>query len=622
MLTRADVNVYFVPMLTDTQLPPAAGKPDAFPPHEASDKKAILNRVIENGFRMFNPAENMIRSAYQMPVYHTTLPDGAVVHQTRESLYFAVALLDTDNEQNHAIAARIFQKVIGLQDTNPKSRTYGIWPWFLEESLSRMAPPDWNWADFCGAQLLEALLSRRDRLPAGIADAMDRAVVHAARSIECRDVPPSYTNITIMGCFVTLAAAESYGIADLFAYGMKRLRSFFNYTQEQGGSFSEYNSPTYTIVALKELLRIRRYVRDPEAMEMAEALYDLAWEEIASHFHAPSGQWGGPHSRSYDIFLPKSVASLLKEVTDGRFPADDIEPDLLDEHYRMTHSCPARLIACFLELNTPRTLRKSFLRGTPDLIGTTYLTPEFVFSTANHCEFWNQRRPFLAYWGRPDAPVCLRARFLHDGYDFSAAQFFSVQSEGNAIFGVAFATDGGDTHLCLDPLKDGTFRAKDLRLRFEFTGLDPKVHMPSPKHQGDFVNVNAGPIQIELSIPFAEWEDEEVKWESGSDGNSRWMDVVLYSGDSRIFRLADLKKASMAAVVGISTAFAPPAAISVETANGRCQISWKGLQLRFPVLPDTQVGMRETFAEAIEETDVETQDLRVVTEDQLKNLLL
>jgi hypothetical protein len=34
-----------------------------------------------------------------------------------------------------------------------RQNVYGIWPWLAEESLAEMAPPDWNWADFCGMRL-------------------------------------------------------------------------------------------------------------------------------------------------------------------------------------------------------------------------------------------------------------------------------------------------------------------------------------------------------------------------------------------------------------------------------------------------------------------------------------
>ena len=39
--------------------------------------------------------------------------------------------------------SKIIGKVLSLQDTDPSSKTYGIWPWLLEEPLEQMSPPDW-----------------------------------------------------------------------------------------------------------------------------------------------------------------------------------------------------------------------------------------------------------------------------------------------------------------------------------------------------------------------------------------------------------------------------------------------------------------------------------------------
>jgi hypothetical protein len=55
---------------------------------------------------------------------------------------------------------------------------------------------------------------------------------------------PGYTNIALMGTYVTYVAAELYGWPDLKAYAAARLRRFCDYTLEQG-AFTEYNSPTY-----------------------------------------------------------------------------------------------------------------------------------------------------------------------------------------------------------------------------------------------------------------------------------------------------------------------------------------------------------------------------------------
>lgn len=48
---------------------------------------------------------------------------------------------------------------------------------------------------------------------------------------------------------------------------------------------------------------------------LIEELYHLVWEDIALHFHAPSRQWAGPHSRCYSTLLKPATLSLLARAT-------------------------------------------------------------------------------------------------------------------------------------------------------------------------------------------------------------------------------------------------------------------------------------------------------------------
>ena len=83
-------------------------------------KAAFLKAIIEKD-STYDPVEKMIRRPFSSPGYHTTLK-GGYVHPTRDSLQYAVALLDS-NDPNRAVRAQeILRKVILLQDQNPSSR--------------------------------------------------------------------------------------------------------------------------------------------------------------------------------------------------------------------------------------------------------------------------------------------------------------------------------------------------------------------------------------------------------------------------------------------------------------------------------------------------------------------
>ena len=138
----------------------------------------------------------------------------------------------------------------------------------------------------------------QDRLPAELQEKMKNALILAARSVQKRDCEPGYTNIAIMGTYVTYMVSHLFDLPEMKKYANERLYTFYQYTQEQKG-FTEYNSPTYTIVALDELNRMQRHIVEPEAKRMIDELYEMGWEMIARHYHKPSGPVSYTHLDVY-----------------------------------------------------------------------------------------------------------------------------------------------------------------------------------------------------------------------------------------------------------------------------------------------------------------------------------
>jgi len=69
-------------------------------------------------------------------------------------------------------------------------------------------------------------------------------------AVICMDTgKPEYP--AMMSLVVTLVAGEAYGKTDLKEYGAYKANKIYEYTKEQG-SFTEYNSPNYTIVTLNK----------------------------------------------------------------------------------------------------------------------------------------------------------------------------------------------------------------------------------------------------------------------------------------------------------------------------------------------------------------------------------
>ncbi|MHC4626330.1 MAG: hypothetical protein ACYTDV_05050 [Planctomycetota bacterium] len=517
-------------------------------------KDAFLVALSKQDER-YDPDEQMIRRPFSSPGYHTTLK-GGYVHPTRDSLNYAVALLDSGQVDRLKRAEQILRRVISLQDQSPESRTYGIWSWFAEEPLEKMSPPDWNWADFCGTQLLQIAIDHSDRLDADLQSKVRESILHAGRAIKRRNVGPGYTNIAVMGAYVTLVAGEHFDDRELADYGKARLKRFYDHTFAQS-SFSEYNSPTYSIVAITELSRMLRHVKDAESRRLLRELNRFAWSHVARHFHAPSGQWAGPHSRCYATLLRDSTRAFIQRASDGQlsFLPEATALESLNAH-RTGTKCPPDLLGYFTSLGEPRVEVETFAAKSPethDIIGTTYLHTDYTLGSVNIGDLWNQRRPLLAYWKTEDGVVAMRLRCLHDDYDYSSASIFTVQDKGDILGSVVFATDRGDTHISLDRLKDASIRARDLRLRLQFEGTIDNLELPARGRLNQPIKIASGPVNVNLQIARAVFADNPVSVETTRDA----IDVVLYEGPRKNVNFAELKEAAVVFALTVSTGQEP-----------------------------------------------------------------
>jgi hypothetical protein len=535
-------------------------------------RQAFL-QALETQDQNYDAGEQMLRTPYSSPGYHTTLT-GGFVHGTRNTLDYAVALLDSGDADRLARAEQVLRRVIALQDQDPNSRTYGIWSWFLEEPLDKMSPPDWNWADFCGTQLLQVAIDHADRLPADLRQGVKGSILHAARSIQRRNVGPGYTNIALMGTYVTLVAGERFNVPELADYGRQRLRRFYDYTREKG-SFTEYNSPTYTLVAIEEISRMMQHVRDTESQKLLKELNGLAWRHVARRFHPATKQWAGPHSRCYATLLRPSALAAIQRASAGKieFLPEAEAWESLDTH-RVKLDCPPDLFYYFTTLTGPRMEVEAFERNASpehDIIGTTYLHPDFTLASINIGDLWNQRRPLVAYWTTPSGPAAMRLRCLHDDYDYSSASLFTVQDKADILGAVLFATDRGDTHISIDKIQNATITAKDLRLRLQFEGAVSGLAIPERLRLGEPVRFTCGSVGGTFYVHAAQFTGLRPTIESGRQRDEAWIDIVLYQGPDRPFNFSRTAEAaivfslSMAPSTGSLPTTAPSAHMSVAT---------------------------------------------------------
>ncbi|MCX5674727.1 MAG: hypothetical protein NTX87_06940 [Planctomycetota bacterium] len=542
----------------------------------------------------YSAEAQLLGGPFHGPGYHSRVQDGTYVHDILNSLNYAVALLMSGDAAHVSRAADVLRKALSLQDADPTSPTYGLWPWLLEEPLAGMALPDPNWADFCGARLAQILKDHAGKLPADLADPVRAGLGHAAWSIFRRNVDPAYTNVAIAGAGVTLAAGELLGAPRLLDYGRRRLRNLVRHTKFHGG-FNEYNSPTYTLVALHECERMLSLLGDAQARSDADWLRCVAWLTIAEHYHPGTCQWAGPHSRAYGLRLAPGAAEYLANQTGTEIalhPPGGGERRSAPPQYPALE-CPTPLKARFRKLPKDELeVRRRFIRRDSDATstwGTTWFAGDACLGSASRDNLWTQRHVLIGYWRAPEDPaVVLRLRFLHDGRDFASAFVRSVQAGPRVLSVFNLATDLGDFHHYLDRPADGVFTAEDFRVRYELSGAGV---MAQALGAGRFVLAAGGRRAVVHTMP-GRFGPYEVRWTFGKEGDCAFVDGVCYHESRLPFDLARLGKIILAAGVELltpldSVAEAPPA-LEEHTEDSICVV-WGlpagGLMVTAPTHP-------------------------------------
>lgn len=529
----------------------------------------------------FDPAWNLLTGTNQGPGYHTRLPQGAPVHPIRDSIYHAVDLFAAGGQDERALA--LLEGVLAHQDHDPYAATFGIWPWYADEPLAAMGPPDWNWADFIGAQLAEILVRFPARLPADLRARTATALGDAAWSIFRRNVQPGYTNIAIMGAVVAAAAGELCGEPRLLAYGRRRLEVFLAHT-EAVGTFTEYNSPTYTVVALEEVERALRLVRDPSVQAVAARLHAIAWTVIAEHWHPGSGEWAGPCSRAYHDRVSPVLAALLAHKTGAPAVGGATPPSWA----LLGPPCPPDLVPRFRALPAPEVeIRRRAAKGAEparDTILTTWMDADACLGTVNRGTTWTQCRAVLGYWRVAGAAAAvLRVRLVKDGRDFASGILASAQRGPRALVALALASDQGDWHCHLDRPADGAFIASDLRLRVELQAAGARAAACG----AGFTLAAGGRLAAVHPLADCRCDGVAAGWEATTGTDCAQVDLVLYRGAPRRLQLSAL--GTLRAGCALELRSAAPAAITApqaHEADGQIRLSWDGLE----VAQRTQAG--------------------------------
>lgn len=563
-------------------------------------EKKLYEGIMELADAGFDDAVKMPRQWRGENGYHSQLVN-QYVHSTHAALEYAYELMNRGRKEDIVRALEILDQVVPLQDRNPDHDTYGLWSYFAEEPLEEMAPPDWNWADFCGKRLVQIYAEFAEYLPDRQKQMVREAIIHACNSIIRRNMGPHYTNISIMGTLVTMAAGENLGEDYLVEYAKKRLKNLHAFNMGHG-CYQEYNSPSYTWVVIDDIASMVRYIRDEESLKMFADLNDLAWRCIAEHYHFKTKQWAGPHARFYAMLEDDQLLMRIQRSLGYQISLVDLDKEGLAERlplgfFSFDSICPAQYEKYFITPNTDTAVDAVYVRSDvreKNEIAVCRQSENYTLGTFYKSIFWNQKRNHLSYFGTEKAPVYCGLKCLHDGYDYSSGVIVTAQKGMRTLSAAGFGTDGGDTHCNLDLVKNATIWADDIRLRFEIGGAADTVDLVQTDERTFLIKMADASVRVQF--PYAKFGNETVRFQitekkgyANCTGEHRHIsdvkciDAVLYSGEKRAHCFTAMEECCCAVsfeIVPPGGQFHKPANAFVE--DGMLKISQDDLAVQAP----------------------------------------
>ena len=523
-----------------------------------AQRQAFL-RALAKEDANYDPAQQMLRAEFSSPGYHTTL-EGGIVHRTRESLEYAVALLDSGEPDRLKRA----EADPGPRDRRCRTRTPTARPTASGRGSSKSRSTRCRRRTGTG-RISAACSSCRSpsttwtACPPTLQQKVHDSILHAARSIQRRDVGPGYTNIALMGTYVTLVAGERLDVRRAARLRPPAAACGSTTTPRRRARSPSTTARRTRCVAIEEISRMRRHVRDEESQDVLERLNDL---RLASR---------RPAVPSADEAMGRPAQPLLLDAAASRRPWPFIQRAIDAGEARIPagsrglgepgrpparSALPAEPGRRLRTLLAPRTEIEAFVRNARDehdIIGTTYLHPDFTLGSVNIGDLWNQRRPLIAYWQTPTGPAAVRLRCLHDDYDYASASIFTRPGPGRrARRGPVRHRPGRHPHLARQdrqrddpgpgPAAASAVRGSGRRISHSPDKLASMSRSVSPRARSRACS--AFTPRSSTICPCV--------WRPAGNRAEAWIDLVLYHGPERPFDFSRIEEASIVFTLSIA----------------------------------------------------------------------
>ncbi|HKJ85883.1 MAG TPA: hypothetical protein VKA06_07390 [Spirochaetia bacterium] len=306
-------------------------------------------------------------------------------HVTRSAAGLARRLVENGTDIDLERAVGILESVLRCQETGDDDPHRGNFYWMAEDSVVA----DLNAVEFILAQMIPMLCDHRDRLtsfaPTLVADLLT-AVTAGLDEIERLDVHVGYTNIAILDIYNTSLGGILLDDDSRRARARKKLEEWIGLTLH-GGHPLEYNSPTYTPIALRSLASLADRTDDADVAVLARTMAARIALSVGLRLHRPTTRWAGPHGRAYHDSVREGTTAREQELLDEMLPTSYAwMQGLLDSDYLPTFV--EESVSPEQGFTMTTLLERSFSLGTASKPFTSqsnavisYITPGSVFYT-------------------------------------------------------------------------------------------------------------------------------------------------------------------------------------------------------------------------------------------------
>jgi hypothetical protein len=298
-----------------------------------------------NGHQLFSTIMPLMDGMYDPFTHLVRVPNpgfGTASPLSRETAYYAFALLLRDQPGDRNKAEACLNEVLSLQYTDPSKWYYGTFKVVATEPTPGPGSGPKQgyeplWRQFIGVTFEMILLDFSDRISSSTRDHLRHSIdIAVAGAQKDGDLDPDSTNPALMfAALFDFDADQRHDAADETKASAWISKVYAGYKKH--GAFWEFNSPTYYGVDLIAITLLREHGSSPQIRSMGADLELHLWSQIANSYSPEMRNTAGPYDRSYFMDMTNYVALeglwLSAVVPAGQAPLPAINlntPKLLD----------------------------------------------------------------------------------------------------------------------------------------------------------------------------------------------------------------------------------------------------------------------------------------------------